>query len=127
MNRANVTMNSIQVGLKRNADPGLRYPGPEDFFSPGEHYPEYPFPHLSRQPNPVYRYRPQAVRCEDSDLLLRAHRYSEFRTVDSILLGYHEPKINLHKRLLSRRSWCACVRDYHGTPYTAALTLGLRY
>jgi uncharacterized protein (DUF362 family) len=47
--------NSVQVGIKRSADRGLHYPAPEHFFSPDEHYPEYPFAHLSTKPNPVYR------------------------------------------------------------------------
>lgn len=55
MSRANVNMDRIQVGIKRNADPGLRYPGPEHFFSPDEEYPEYPFRHVAPQANPVYR------------------------------------------------------------------------
>ena len=47
--------NSVQVGIKRNADRGLHYPESEFFFSPDEHYPEYPFAHLSPKPNQVYR------------------------------------------------------------------------
>ena len=46
---------AIKVGIKRNADRGLHYPEPEYLFSPDEHYPEYPFAHLSTKPNPVYR------------------------------------------------------------------------
>lgn len=39
-------------------DPRLVYPDAEDFFSPSESYPEYPFHHIAAKPNLVY----QAVR-----------------------------------------------------------------
>lgn len=45
----------VKVGIKRNADRRLRYPAPDHFYSPDQHYPEYPFAHLSPKPNPVYR------------------------------------------------------------------------
>jgi hypothetical protein len=48
-------VNTVKVGIKRNADPGLHYPEAEYYFSPDEHYPEYPFAHLSPKPNSVYR------------------------------------------------------------------------
>jgi hypothetical protein len=35
-------------------EPGVRYPGPEDSYSPGERYPEYAFDQLSSQPNEAY-------------------------------------------------------------------------
>ena len=49
------SVRTVAVGIRRNADPGLRYPAPEHFYSPDEAFPEYAFPHLSPQPNPVYR------------------------------------------------------------------------
>jgi len=36
-------------------DTSIEYPPPEDFFSPDEAYPEYPFALISKQPNLVYR------------------------------------------------------------------------
>jgi uncharacterized protein (DUF362 family) len=41
----------ISVILDRN----IRYPSSEEFYSPDEKFPEYPFNHLARKPNPVYR------------------------------------------------------------------------
>jgi hypothetical protein len=35
-------------------DPGVLYPEADDWFSPGERYPEYPFEHVARAPNRVY-------------------------------------------------------------------------
>ncbi|MBN1224878.1 MAG: DUF362 domain-containing protein [Candidatus Aminicenantes bacterium] len=36
-------------------DESLAYPSPEDSYSPDESFPEYPFSHVSKQKNPVYR------------------------------------------------------------------------
>lgn len=46
---------AVQVGIKRSADPRLGYPRADWRFSPGERYPEYPFAHISPEPNAVYR------------------------------------------------------------------------
>lgn len=35
-------------------DPSLKYPSPDDLFSPQTRYPEYAFDHVSLQPNDVY-------------------------------------------------------------------------
>jgi uncharacterized protein (DUF362 family) len=43
---------TINVGVVRQA--AAYYPTGEEFFSPSELYPEYPFQHLSTRPNPVY-------------------------------------------------------------------------
>jgi len=50
-----VPPDTVRVGIKWNPDPGLQYPEAEYCFSPDEHYPEYPFAHVSPTPNPVYR------------------------------------------------------------------------
>lgn len=50
-----------------------------------------------------FRYRVEAIRCEDQDLLLRSYRTSKFANIPEILLGYREEKIYLKKILTSRR------------------------
>jgi len=49
-----------------------------------------------------YRYRNEAIRCEDQDLLLRSYRFSRFANVPEILLGYREEGIPLKKILTGR-------------------------
>jgi glycosyltransferase involved in cell wall biosynthesis len=49
-----------------------------------------------------YRYEPEAVRCEDHDLLLRAFSESVYANLPDILLGYREEKLDLSKLMLSR-------------------------
>jgi glycosyltransferase involved in cell wall biosynthesis len=56
-----------------------------------------------------YRYRPPARRCEDQDLLLRAHRRSRFANLPEILLGYREDRVRLGPTLLGRANWARCV------------------
>lgn len=50
-----------------------------------------------------YRYRADAVRCEDHDLLLRAHESSLFAALPEIILGYREEELSLKKILTGRR------------------------
>jgi glycosyltransferase involved in cell wall biosynthesis len=50
-------------------------------------------------------YRPQAVRCEDQDLLLRTYENSHFAALPEIVLGYREEELSLKKILLGRRSY----------------------
>ena len=52
-----------------------------------------------------FRYREQAVRCEDQDLLLRAHRASRFACLPEVLLGYRQNSLSLRNTLLGRRSY----------------------
>jgi glycosyltransferase involved in cell wall biosynthesis len=59
-----------------------------------------------------YRYRPEAVRCEDHDLLYRSHRESTFANLPEILLGYREEKVVLRKVLRSRWYWIRTLRQY---------------
>ena len=49
-----------------------------------------------------YRYRPQAVRYEDVELLYRSYRQSRFANLPEILHGYREPPGGLRKRLVTR-------------------------
>lgn len=49
-----------------------------------------------------YRYRNEAIRCEDQDLLLRSYCFSRFANVPKILLGYREEGIDLKKILTGR-------------------------
>jgi glycosyltransferase involved in cell wall biosynthesis len=56
-----------------------------------------------------YRYRPEAHRCEDQDLLLRAHRQSTFANLPEILLGYREDRVRLRPTLVGRANWARCV------------------
>ena len=62
-----------------------------------------------------YRYRADAVRCEDHDLLFRACAASRFANLPEIVLGYRQGSIDLRKRLRSRWTWCRCVGRY-GNP-----------
>jgi len=59
-----------------------------------------------------YRYRPDAIRCEDRDLLFRAHAGSRFANLPEIVLGYREGSIDLRKRLCSRWMWCRYAARY---------------
>jgi len=70
-----------------------------------------------------FRYRPDAVRCEDADLLLRAHRDARFASVPEILLGYREERLSLGKTLRTRRFYVrSIVREFRrrGKPHLAA-------
>jgi len=62
-----------------------------------------------------YRYRADAIRCEDHDLLFRACPASRFANLPEIVLGYREGSINLRKRLRSRWMWYRCAADYLNT------------
>ncbi len=59
-----------------------------------------------------YRYRADALRCEDHDLLFRACAESRFANLPEIVLGYRQGSINLRKQLRSRRMWCRCAGRY---------------
>jgi len=62
-----------------------------------------------------YRYRADAIRCEDHDLLFRACAHSRFANLPEIVLGYRQASIDLHKCLRSRRMWCRCAGSYLNT------------
>jgi glycosyltransferase involved in cell wall biosynthesis len=69
-----------------------------------------------------YRYRPPARRCEDQDLLLRAHRRSRLANLPEILLGYREDKVRLKPTLVGRANWARCLwRDRHESSSPAAV------
>lgn len=55
------------------------------------------------------RYRTEAVRCEDQDLLLRTYEKSRFAAVPEIVLGYREEELSLRKNLVARRSFVRSV------------------
>jgi len=55
-------------------------------------------------------YQPDAIRCEDHDLLFRAHRDSVYANFPEILLGYREEHLELSKILRSRWYWILCLR-----------------
>ena len=57
-------------------------------------------------------YRPDAIRCEDHDLLFRACADSRFANLPEIVLGYRQGAIDLRKRLRSRWMWCRCAGHY---------------
>jgi len=70
-----------------------------------------------------FRYRLDAVRCEDADLLLRAYRDARFASVPEILLGYREERLSLGKILTYRRLHVrSIVREFRhqGKPHLAA-------
>jgi glycosyltransferase involved in cell wall biosynthesis len=56
-----------------------------------------------------YLYRPKAVRCEDQDLLLRAHAASTFANLPEVLLGYREERVRLRPVLTGRVNWARAV------------------
>ena len=49
-----------------------------------------------------YRYRSQAVRLEDQDLMLRAYQLSNFASLPDILLAYREDSFSVRKALTTR-------------------------
>lgn len=55
-----------------------------------------------------HRYRSEAVRCEDQDLLLRTYDKSLFAALPEIVLGYREEELSLRKNLIGR---CSFVRS----------------
>lgn len=59
-----------------------------------------------------YRYRADAIRCEDLDLLFRARAGSRFANLPEIVLGYRQGSIDLRKCLRSRWMWCRCAGRY---------------
>lgn len=56
-----------------------------------------------------HRYRADAVRCEDQDLLLRTHENSRFAALPEIVLGYREEELSLKKILTGRRYFLRSV------------------
>lgn len=54
-------------------------------------------------------YRPDALRCEDQELLLRTHESSRFAAVPEIVLGYREEKLSLTKIMTGRRYFTTAV------------------
>src|SRR6266571_138178 len=56
-----------------------------------------------------HRYRSDAVRCEDQDLLRRTYKTSRFANLPNILVGYREESISLGKNLASRHFVCKCL------------------
>ncbi len=59
-----------------------------------------------------YRYRADAIRCEDMDLLFRARASSRFANLPEIVLGYRQGSIDLRKCLRGRWTWCRCSGRY---------------
>jgi glycosyltransferase involved in cell wall biosynthesis len=57
-------------------------------------------------------YRPDAIRCEDHDLLFRARGSSRYANVPEIVLGYRQGAMDLRKRLRSRWMWFRCAGPY---------------
>lgn len=56
-----------------------------------------------------HRYRAEAVRCEDQDLLLRTYENSRFAALSEIVLGYREEELSLTKILSGRRNFARSV------------------
>lgn len=59
-----------------------------------------------------YRYRVDAIRCEDMDLLFRARAGSRFANLSEIVLGYRQDSLVLRKCLRGRWMWFRCSRRY---------------
>jgi glycosyltransferase involved in cell wall biosynthesis len=49
-----------------------------------------------------YQYRPDAIRMEDYDILLRTYQSSQFAAIPDLLLGYYVPSPSLKKILTGR-------------------------
>jgi len=60
-----------------------------------------------------YEYCPRYIRCEDQEMLLRAHSSSCFANVPEILLGYCEAKLDLSKILNSRLFYGRALLHYY--------------
>lgn len=56
-----------------------------------------------------HRYRFDALRCEDQDLLLRTHERSQFAALPEIVLGYREETLSIKKILTGRRYFVRSV------------------
>jgi glycosyltransferase involved in cell wall biosynthesis len=59
-----------------------------------------------------YRYRADAIRCEDLDLLFRARTHSRFANLPEVVLGYRQGSLDLRKCLRGRWMWCRCSGRY---------------
>jgi glycosyltransferase involved in cell wall biosynthesis len=59
-----------------------------------------------------YRYRADAIRCEDMDLLFRARAGSRFANLPEIVLGYRQGSLDLRKCLRGRWMWFHCSGRY---------------
>lgn len=59
-----------------------------------------------------YRYRADAIRCEDMDLLFRARAGSRFANLPEIVLGYRQCSLDLRKCLRGRWMWFHCSGRY---------------
>jgi glycosyltransferase involved in cell wall biosynthesis len=57
-------------------------------------------------------YRESAVRCEDQDLLLRAHAQSRFACLPEILLGYRQPLPSARNVWLGRLHYTRALCEY---------------
>jgi len=68
------------------------------------------------------RYRPDALRMEDADLLFRTHPLSRFANLPDILLGFREDTVSLRKILPARINISKMLLDYASTggSYTLA-------
>ncbi len=72
-----------------------------------------------------HRYSTRAVRCEDQDVLYRAHRTSVFANIGEPLLGYREERLVLRSLLAGRRTWVRVTggRVWRERQRSAALAL----
>jgi hypothetical protein len=59
-----------------------------------------------------YRYRTDAIRCEDMDLLFRSCLGSRFANLQEIVLGYRQGSLDLRKCLRGRWMWFHCSGRY---------------
>ena len=60
-----------------------------------------------------HQYCPRYSRCEDQEMLLRAHSTSCFANVPEILLGYREVKLDLSKILKGRQCYANAILHYY--------------
>lgn len=59
-----------------------------------------------------YRYDPRALKAQDYDLLLRAHRGSRYAALPEPLIGYREERLDARKNLATRRQMVAAQWRY---------------
>lgn len=60
-----------------------------------------------------YGYRPKSFMSEDQDLLLRAHKASNFACLPKILLGYRQASVSMKKEVRSRLSLGIDIFTYY--------------
>lgn len=72
----------------------------------------------------TYPYRPQAIRVEDQDLLLRTYQTSRFASIPAVLLGYRIEALSLKKILTGRYHFALALLEKAWTERNYAFAVG---